>query len=289
MRLTTLALIAIAAVICPALAGPAGAKEGKSDRIVVRYVPPKDEKLRPIYEYVKDARALEEMQPLLRPLKLPRTLVIEAKDCAGDSNAWYEDDKVTICYEFLDDIWKNAATATTLSGIAPIDTVMGPFVDVVLHEAGHAIFDMLKIPVFGREEDAADQFSVYIMLRLQKDEARRLIMGTAYQYKSDVVGHKPPVSLQHFANEHGTGAQRFFNVLCLGYGSDPKLFADFVEKGYLPKERAEGCEDEYKQVAFAFDTLIRPHIDRKLARKLYTIWLPPVEARPRSRPRIGVR
>jgi hypothetical protein len=32
---------------------------------------------------------------------------------------------------------------------------------------------------------------------------------------------------------------------------------------------------------FAFDTLIRPHIDETLAKKLYaTAWLPPVTKRP---------
>ena len=290
MRLSTFASIALAAfAACLFFTGAAEAKQNKPDRVVIRYVPPTDEKLRPVYEYIKQARALEQMQPLLRPLKLPRTLVIEAAGCAGDSNAWYEDDKVTICYEFIDDFWKDSSSTTTASGIAPIDTFIGPFVDVVLHEVGHAVFDMLKIPVFGREEDAADQFSAYIMLRFPKDQARRLIMGNAYQYKSDVAGHKLPLSLEHFANEHGTGAQRFFNVLCLAYGSDPKLYADSVEKGYLPKERSEACEAEYKQVTFAFDTLIRPHIDRRLARKLYAVWLPPADKPPPPRPRTGVR
>jgi hypothetical protein len=38
----------------------------------------------------------------------------------------------------------------------------GPFMDVFLHEAGHATFSILQISLFGGEEDAADQFSAYI-------------------------------------------------------------------------------------------------------------------------------
>jgi hypothetical protein len=55
-----------------------------------------------------------------------------------------------------------------------------------------------------------------------------------------------------FADEHGTPAQRLYNLLCIAYGSDKGLFADDVEKGYLPESRAEICEGEYWQVEFAY-------------------------------------
>ena len=54
----------------------------------------------------------------------------------------------------------------------------------------------------------------------------------------------------------------------MAYGADPKLFADFVEKEYLPKERAEGCADEYEQVAFAMKKLIQPYIDQTRAKRV---------------------
>ena len=77
-------------------------------------------------------------------------------------------------------------------------------------------------------------------------------------------------------------AQRFFNLLCTAYGSDPKLFADVIKEGFLPEDRAVGCEREYLQLSHAFETLIRPHIDRKLARKLHKRWLPPITTKPEA-------
>jgi len=65
-----------------------------------------------------------------------------------------------------------------------------------------------------------------------------------------------------FSDEHGTSAQRLYNLLCLAYGSDKEQFADVVQKGYLPEERAEICEDEYRQVDYAYRTLIAPHVSR---------------------------
>jgi hypothetical protein len=34
-----------------------------------------------------------------------------------------------------------------------------------------------------------------------------------------------------------------------------------VDKGYLPKDRAESCADEYRQVAYATQKLIDPSLD----------------------------
>ena len=63
-------------------------------------------------------------------------------------------------------------------------------------------------------------------------------------------------------------AQRFYNLVCIGYGADTEYFADVVKKGYLPESRAEGCEDEYKQVDYAYRKLIGPYVDRSVRRKI---------------------
>ena len=41
-----------------------------------------------------------------------------------------------------------------------------------------------------------------------------------------------------------------------------------VGDGYLPESRAEECEDEYKQVDYAFRKLIGPYVDQSLRRKI---------------------
>jgi hypothetical protein len=250
------------------------------NRIDIDYAEPKSEANQLVYKLLKEHQVLEKIRDLLRPLRLPHRLLLQTRDCHGISNAFANEESVTVCYEYVNDIWRNAPEHKTPTGIAPIDTVIGPLVDVFLHEAGHAAFSSLKIPSFGRGEDAADQFSTYLMLRFDKEEARRLILGSAYQYKGDLASSTVTISQQSFADEHGTPAQRFFNLLCTAYGSDPKLFADVVEKGFLPEDRAVGCEREYSQLSHAFSTLIGPHIDRKLARKLHKRWLPPVTTKP---------
>jgi hypothetical protein len=263
------------------VSGPASATPYKSKQVRVEYVLPKNPAHQPIYERLKQARALERIQKLLSPIRLPRPLVLKVSGCDGESNAWYDGNFVTVCYEYLADLLKNAPEGTLPSGITQQDAILGPLIDVFLHESGHAVFDQLKVPVLGREEDAADLFSAYIMLQLGKGDARRLILGSAYQYKADVVS--PQVPLTKYADEHGIPAQRFFNVLCIAYGADQKLFADVVEKGYLPKKRAEGCDLEYDQTAFAFKKLIGPYIDQSLAKKVLVTWMRDASVRPQSK------
>lgn len=281
LSLRSSGVAAFAGVLCFAASAVFRAEAAKSvERINIEYVQPKDPAHQPIYERLKEARALERIKELLGPFRLPRQLLLKVTSCDGVSNAWYDENVITVCYEFLADILKNAPEETLPSGITRQDAILGPVVDVFLHESGHAMFDLLKVPVFGREEDAADAFSAYIVLQFPKEDARRLLLGSAYQYKMDLLDPQVTMGITKFSNVHGTPAQRFYNVLCIAYGADKKLFADVVERKYLPEDRADGCEEEYEQVAFAFRTLISPHIDKAQAKKVLRSWVREVDAPP---------
>jgi hypothetical protein len=88
-------LVALAATPDPA----------KSDRIVIEYVIPTNPALKPIYDILRDKKALERLRELLLPVQWPRTLRLELRDCQGESNAGYDDAAITVCYELLDDFW----------------------------------------------------------------------------------------------------------------------------------------------------------------------------------------
>ena len=52
---------------------------------------------------------------------------------------------------------------------------------------------------------------------------------------------------------------------------------DFVDRGVLPKERAEDCAREYQQVRRAFAKTILPHVDQELMKTgaVASQWLRP--------------
>jgi hypothetical protein len=259
----------------------------KSNRVSVNYVPPKNPAHQQVYELLKERQSLEKFQELLSPFRLPWTLNISLTECDGEADAMYSDDTITICYEYIEDLRKYMPAKTTPAGIEPIDTLVGPFIDTVLHEFAHALFDYLDIPILGREEDAADQVSAYIYLNFGKDEARRLIMGTVYTYMLEVQDTDAP-SMEEFADEHSTSEQRAFNLLCIAYGADPELFKGVPALGGLPQERIDICEEEYELISFAYQTLIGPHIDPELAKKVFDrTWLPEKTSRMLNRQKLN--
>ena len=131
------------------------------------------------------------------------------------------------------------------------------------------------------------------MLQLGKDEARRLITGAAYSYKGYLQNPTVTVRIAAFSGVHGAPLQRFYNLLCIGYGADPDLFADLVDNGYLPAQRARGCRVEFGEVNFAFQQTMLSHVDRELAKAILARdWIPETvfgHRRPRRTNRPGLQ
>ncbi|WP_029659583.1 MULTISPECIES: DUF4344 domain-containing metallopeptidase [unclassified Afipia] len=267
------AAMAAAVIVTLFAAGAPASARSKSNQIQYEYVPPKDPAHQAIYDQMKQGRALENLQELLSPLRLPYPLKLTVAGCDGVPNAWYSNEVVKVCYELLAEFLKHASKQELPMGITRADTILGPVLDVFLHETGHAVYDMLQIPILGRQEDAADQFAAYVMLRLGKEEARKLILGAAYGYNIQMPqGVRVTMEVDAFSNEHSLPAQRAYNVLCIAYGADSKLFADVVELEFLPKKRAELCPYEYEDLTFAMTKLIGPHIDKRRAAKFHEVW-----------------
>ena len=242
------------------LLGAGQATPTKTHSFRVVYADTDKPDLAPIAAKMKERKILEGAAEMLSALKLPRTLTLKGQSC-GEANAWYdsETDVITFCYELVSDFIKQAGKSGKFN-LTPEQAVVGPFLFIVLHETSHAVFAVLAIPVLGREEDAADQVATYAATQLGGDFAERMLRAAAFMYDSDSA-RKP--GEDDFADVHGLDRQRFYNVLCLAWGSDPKRYAFAKDLGKLPEERAEGCADEYHQVRYAVQTLIKKNVDAK--------------------------
>ncbi|MER2266737.1 DUF4344 domain-containing metallopeptidase [Methylobacterium oxalidis] len=254
-------MLALAAGLALALeAGPAWSGSARESRIRVLYELPKRPEALEIYREMRARRLLEGLREVVGIVRLPRSLTLRLAECGGEVNAWYapETRSVTVCYEYIQDVKNRAPEETSRAGVTRREAIMGPLAQVFLHETGHALFHLLDLPILGREESAADQFAALLVLRLRSAQARQIVDGTAFLFTS--YGTEETLETETLADDHGLARQRLYDLLCLAYGSDRRAFAYLVERGDLPRERAERCGAEYDQAAYALDRLFRRHL-----------------------------
>lgn len=204
---------------------------------------------------VRQAGVLEKILPQLnQSLRLPRDIAVVYAAC-DEINAFYDPEAVTItmCDEYVDYYGE-------LFAGYPADerqpAILGAVVSTFLHEAGHALIHQLGLPTVGREEDVADQLSTVILVA-SGDEGNALALDGAYAFIDESEGE---VDDTPYWDEHALNEQRFYNTVCLIYGSDPEGWDDLVGEDDLPEERAEQCPDEYKQISTSWNRLLKPFL-----------------------------
>ena len=206
----------------------------------------------------------------LRPVKLPRKLVVKLDECRGQQRSPYKaGGPVTICYELVDRIEKVGAKVDASDRPT---VIAGAFIQAVLHEISYAMFDLLQVPVWGRASDAADRLSALVMIKFGEEVAKSVIIGSAmFLAASDRTW-----TGSAFADTISPDDQRFYNYLCIAYGGSPVAFR-YLATGTppaIPEHRARQCAAEYREVLAAFNMRIMPHIDADLLLKVRaTPWL----------------
>jgi hypothetical protein len=268
-RCLSAVLLTLTLAASAVLASPAAAQTWESlpanPKVEIAYVPPTAPELQSVYQVLKDRRILEELQHFFAPLRLPHPLRLLAKQC-DTINAWYNpvERSLNFCYELVAWLVRNAPQTVSEDGFVTREAaIFGGFVGVVLHESGHMMFDMFDVPVFGREEDAADEMASFMALQFNKEVERAIVKGFAYFHATsqDPSAASP---MRAWSDEHGTASQRLYNTLCLAYGGDPLTFKEFVDRGWLPKKRAAHCGQEFSELKLAFVKTVSPFIDQDL-------------------------
>jgi hypothetical protein len=214
---------------------------------------PTHEEFRKIFE--KDRVFEEVAEGLNKTIRIPTSVEINTVDC-NTINAFYDPNtkRIVVCYELVSyflGVFKPTAKNDTELGNA----VLGALIFSFFHESGHGLIDILDIPAVGREEDSVDQLATLILIAAGDSGVNMALSGAYWFHLQAENGHKTP-----FWDEHAFDGQRFYNILCLIYGSDPGKYARFVSAGNLPKDRALRCSEEYAKINKAWEKLLQPHL-----------------------------
>ena len=236
-----------------------GSKDKKNDAgdFTVEHIPVQNSRYVEIDKQVKQEKLLERAADKLnRNLMLPYDIVLRTKDC-GEVNAYYspEDRSVTVCYELMEHFYK-IFKSTGKNDQAAYDKMFDAVRFAFLHELGHALMDAYKLPVIGNEEDAADRCSSYICLTELGDEGVRAVMAAADAFAIESKDSSP--NSRSMADEHLLQEQRFYNTLCMIYGSDTAKYNYLLKEAYLPRERAVRCPGEFERTVQSWSNLFEP-------------------------------
>jgi Putative metallopeptidase len=224
------------------------------------------------YNTFKEQKFLEQMAGTINKVfKIKKTFTLSLRDC-GVVNAFYSSQKkeLTLCYDmlhYLFNFYKDSIPDADELG----SKIGKALTFIYFHEVGHALIDILDIPITGKEEDAADYFSFYFLASNEVPEGveatmeganfflesyNRMITDTAYvRLKSE--GKEPELP---FWDEHSLDMQRFYSIACLIYGSNPEKYDHFIEKGLLGGRRPGIAISEFKKIKKGWDRLLGPHI-----------------------------
>jgi len=233
-------------------------------KAVVSKAEPDLGKLEGAQAWLEQRQFLQRFATFISPLKFDKPLLLKTQTC-DIVNAYYDyKSTITFCYEILP-FFQSAAmkygkpVATSPGDITAEDILIGGMGFTMLHELGHAVFDLFNIPLFGRNEDGADQVAAFVALQLSPELTQKMVKGGAAFLRH--AGDDPKAFVDYTDN-HGSSTQRFVNIFCMAYGYDKTAYAYVAAQGLVPPERLANCAAEYKQVENAFAKTLLPRLDK---------------------------
>ncbi|KAF1708336.1 hypothetical protein CSC73_08615 [Pseudoxanthomonas sacheonensis] len=249
-------------------------KEGKPAGLAFEYeyMAPESPDLQRIYARVREADLLHhlpEVQAIDGMFRLPRRLRYVTAEC-GEFGAFYvpEAAEIVLCYETLRTLYERGQEqqqADRLEQDYPLRYTRANVRFIVLHETGHALVDLLDLPVTGRQEDAVDQLAAMLMLHFASlDEKPAQVIENLRMAANWMLARSTGAyDLDAYADEHALGEQRYFNLQCLIYGTDPTEYDGIVGAGDLTPARAKACPRETQTAGRAWLRLLLPHLSPK--------------------------
>jgi hypothetical protein len=196
---------------------------------------------------------------LKKTIVLPLEIRVVFKECGGPDSYYDEDShEIVMCYELIA-TYSELFSRTLKARIGSDESAKNAVVSIFLHEVAHALVDRWDLPITGREEDAADQFSTLVLIN-DMPNGERVALEGARSYK--ILAELEKGEEKDYSDPHSLDEQRFFNTICLVYGHRPETHEYLIRNGTLSAERASGCEEDYARLNKSWQTLLAPHLVR---------------------------
>lgn len=152
------------------------------------------------------------------------------------------------------------------------DFVRANLIWVFYHEVGHALIDVLNLPVLGPEESSADTFAALMIDGLWEEQAAvDIAINTARGFELYDADYKNRGFETTAWDTHGLEMQRYYQLACLIYGADPEGREQLVTELHLPEDRAGFCADEFQLASDGWHNALQSMTETKATKGLRLI------------------
>ena len=173
--------------------------------------------------------------------------------------------RAAVAWAFVASFWPafalpaEAAKYTDEQLSEAMDVAMHDAVFTLYHESGHLLIDELKLPVLGKEEDAADALAVIQILKNTPDrkEMTRTLSDIADEWYYSSL-RTTPADLTAY-DRHSLDIQRANAMVCLMVGADPDSFTQKARDRGLNADDREDCADDYARTLESWTTVLAAH------------------------------
>ena len=131
--------------------------------------------------------------------------------------------------------------------------VLGNLEYILIHELAHVLIGDLDIPIIGSEESAADYIATAVLIRADQFDARHAERASQFLFATAnglatswdfTAGAGADIQ---FWDSHSLTIQRFYQIICLIYGSNREQFAELPARVGMPEARAARCPGEFER------------------------------------------
>ena len=133
---------------------------------------------------------------------------------------------------------------------------------LLVHEIAHLLIAEKGIPIVGPVENAADYLATLALIREEpldpahRERARRFLLAAAEAFgEAWRAGNELGADVPYWG-AHALSIQRYYQITCLLYGSDPDGLVQLPASGAIPPPRARECVAEYTRAERAIEWLL---------------------------------
>jgi len=240
-------------------------------RAIPTYQQSADPAQQPYLNALQRAHMAERMSQLINATFLLKQDITVAIRSCGTVNAFFTPgtNEISICTEMVEMMGKLASADPVYMAPSSRDqfakNIEGLLWSIFLHELGHALVYVNRVPITGREEDVADQFVVWYGAHFVDFDRAALFSPTVWYWSrmaqvNDLPSMTPDQRRAYLANEHSLDGVRVFNLSCWAFGTGLAEGIESARLAQLPRERMLRCPGEWEKTDASMRTLFKKYV-----------------------------